>query len=101
MNLRNMFGAVLLVLAISAVVVCKRQRATLADCQEILDRLVELELRERGFRDPVLLERRRQELRRVLEPDLRECQGKPISSGALACVRAAPNPEQISHRCLR
>jgi hypothetical protein len=101
MNLRNMSFAVLLVLALSSAVGCKRQRATLADCQEILDRLVELEMRERGFRDPVLLEHRRQELRRVLEPDVRECQGKPISSGALACVRNAPNPEQISHHCLR
>lgn len=101
MNLRNMSFEVLLVLALTGAVGCKRQRATLADCQEILDRLVELEMRERGFRDPVLLERRRQELRRVLEPDVRECLGKPISSGALACVRTAPNPEQISHHCLR
>jgi hypothetical protein len=60
-----------------------------------------MQLRERGFRDPVLLERRRQELRRVLEADVRECQGKPISSGALACVQNAPNPEQIIHHCLR
>jgi hypothetical protein len=101
MSLRNIFRAGLLILALSAGVGCKRQRATLADCREILDRVVELEMRERGFRDPVLLERKRQELRRVLEPDVYECQGKPISSGALACVRTAPNPEQISHHCLR
>jgi hypothetical protein len=80
---------------------CSRHRATDADCAEILDRIVELELAERGFRDPALVELKKDELHRVLAPDVKQCQGRALPTGALACVRAARSVEEISHRCLK
>ena len=80
---------------------CNGNPATDQDCAGILDRIVELEVRERGFRDPVLLERKQVDLRRLLGPELRQCQGKRLKPGALACVQQAASTEQISHACLR
>ncbi len=37
---------------------CHRERLTAQDCGLILDRITELELAERGFRDPELAARR-------------------------------------------
>jgi hypothetical protein len=80
---------------------CARERATLEQCQEILDRIVDLELRERGFRDPALERRKREEMRTLLAHELRRCQGRPLRESALTCVRRAKSNEELSHTCLR
>jgi hypothetical protein len=80
---------------------CGRTRASAADCEKILDRIVEIELQERGFRDQALADRKRRELRETLSAQLKECQGKQLKPGALACVAKAKSAEEISHECLR
>ena len=52
---------------------CHRHTATAADCRAILDRLVELELKEQGFHDPALVPRWQEELARRFDDDLRRC----------------------------
>lgn len=78
-----------------------RDRATAETCTEILDRIVEVELTEQGFRDPALTARKKEELRGRLGPELRRCQGRRLPIEALGCVRKAKNTEEISHTCLR
>ncbi len=90
---------VLVLVIFSAVVGCD-QRATSAQCESILDRIVELELIEQGYRDPVLAEQKRVQMRRELASQIRSCTGKAIRPSALACVRTAHSTEEISHRCL-
>jgi hypothetical protein len=80
---------------------CVLERATAEQCQEILDRIVDLELRERGFRDPALERRKRDEMHRLLAPDLRRCHGRPLPRSAMECVRKAQSNEELSHTCLR
>ncbi len=80
---------------------CKRERASAEACGEIFDRIVEVELQEQGFRDPVLARRKREELRGALGSELRRCEGRRLPAGALACVRTAKSTEEISHTCLR
>jgi hypothetical protein len=80
---------------------CRRQAATPEDCRAILDRIVELELHELGFRDPALAQRKADEARAALAPDLARCHGVRLRPGALDCVRQASTVEEISHRCLR
>jgi hypothetical protein len=91
----------LLIGLIPGAVGCRADRATAEDCGQVLDRIVELELTEKGFHDPALVDRKRQELRSLLQPELKQCQGQRLQPGALACVRQATSPEQISHQCLR
>ena len=78
---------------------CDGRRATREDCVSILDRVVDLELEERGFRDPALTARRRAEAERTHAADLAACEGKRMPRSAMACVRAATSSEELSHRC--
>ena len=80
---------------------CTGERATPPACRAILDRIVELELSERGFRDPVLLQRKQEELRVLLGDELRRCEGRRLPPDALVCIQTATNNEDLSHRCLQ
>jgi hypothetical protein len=80
---------------------CTSERAGPEACREILDRLVELELREKGFRDPALEEQKKREYRRLLASELRQCEDLHLPPGALGCVQQAKTAEALSHECLR
>jgi hypothetical protein len=89
--------AVWLAVALSG---CKRERATPELCGRILDRIVELELGERGYRDQVLVERKKAQLRVRFADELGRCVGRGVRAGARACIDKARHTEEISHRCL-
>ena len=80
---------------------CHRHVATAGDCRVILDRLVEMELKESGYRDPSLVPRWQEELARRFDDDLRHCQTIQVGDDLMACVRAARNPEDIAHQCVK
>ncbi len=80
---------------------CHSERASLQTCTEILDHLIELELRERGYRDPELARRKKRELATRFAPDLERCRGRLVRHDALECIARAKNTEEIGHRCLR
>lgn len=80
---------------------CHRERMTAQDCGLILDRITELELAERGFRDPALAVRRKGEMRARLKGELDACVGRSVSRGAMDCALAAPSTEDLTQRCLR
>lgn len=80
---------------------CHQHRATAADCNAILTRIVQIELREQGFRDPALVDRKRAELQQRFATDLAACEGRPITADAMSCVQQAKSAEEISHTCLR
>jgi hypothetical protein len=80
---------------------CHRERLTAQDCGRILDHITELALAERGFRDPVLAARRKDEMRTRLKGELDECVGLRVRSGAIKCALASPTTEDLTQRCLR
>jgi hypothetical protein len=80
---------------------CRAGRAGDADCEVIVDRIVELELHSRGYRDPELAARRSRELVRLLQPELTQCRGMRLPERAMACVAAARSADEINHDCLR
>ena len=80
---------------------CHRHVASAADCRAVLDRLVELELKESGYRDPSLAPRWQSELARRFEADLRRCQTLRVRDDLSSCLSLAQNPEEIAHRCLK
>lgn len=87
--------------AAAAVGGCHRHIASSGDCRAILDRLVEMELRESGYRDPTLAPRWQQELARRFEADLRRCQTLRVRDDLSGCLRVAQSPEEIAHHCLK
>jgi len=80
---------------------CHRERLTAQDCGLILDRITDLELAQRGFRDPALAARRKGEMRARLKGDLDSCVGRRVRTGALDCALTSPTMEDLSQRCLR
>jgi hypothetical protein len=80
---------------------CSGRRATEGDCQAILDRLVDIELREEGYMDPALSERWHATARTRFAAELAACRERRLPEGALACVARATTAEEVAHRCLR
>jgi hypothetical protein len=93
--------AIVTLLALADVGGCGRERATPEVCGQIVDRIVEVELAEQGFRDEALALRKKTEMRHMFDADLRRCAGGKLRAGALTCVRNAKTTEEISHVCLR
>ena len=80
---------------------CRRHRMTAVECGQVLDRIVSLELAERGFRDPALAARRQRELRDRFADELSSCTGRRARADVSACVQNAHSAEEIGHGCLR
>ena len=77
------------------------ERATASDCTFIFDRLVDLQLEKRGFRDPALRARKQRELRDRFRVEIDQCEGHRLPSGARDCVAKARTVEEVSKKCLR
>ncbi len=80
---------------------CRGEPATAADCREILDRIVSLELAEQGYRDVALTQRKQEVFAQRYAAELARCEGVRLPAGARECVARAGSSEQISHECLR
>jgi hypothetical protein len=92
-----LLGLVAASLSLSA---CHRRPASIEDCHAVLERLVDLELSESGYRDPVLRTRWQQDLGRRFAPDLERCRGLTVRHDLRACLASARTPEEVTHRCL-
>jgi len=98
-------------LAASGIVVCLfasgcGHPATEAECQIIVERIVELELKAQHVTDPEEVAKRRGESLGISsdggKPEFLEgCVGKHITERALACVRRAETASEITDRCLQ
>lgn len=76
-------------------------RATEEDCKLIVDRMIEVQLDAQKVTDPD--ERRRQKdimTDRTTGVDMKECLGRRVTNGMLACVRGAKTQVEIQS-CLR
>ena len=93
-------SSLLLVAALTTSVGCGRHRATQTDCAPVLDRLVELELTESGYRDPIVRARWQADLRRRLSTDLERCRGLMVRNRLRRCLPTAKDAEDIAHQCL-
>lgn len=76
--------------------------ATEQDCERIIDRIVELELKEQGIKDPKLIEQRKADTRQQKREELLAgCVGKRISDSAMTCIDNAESSRDITEKCLR
>lgn len=89
----------LLALAALAGAGCTR-KATEADCQLIVDRLVELELRAQKTTDPSAIQKKQEVIRGTMKEELKDCTGRRVSDGMMACVKTADAPEAVL-ACIR
>jgi hypothetical protein len=71
------------------------RKATQADCDLILDRYVEVQLRAMNVNDPVTITKRETEMRAEMKDELRDCVGKRVTDSMLGCVKKAQTNEEI------
>jgi hypothetical protein len=77
--------------------------ATERECQEIADRVTELELKASPVgRDPETAKEQLERTRSwVKESQLKSCVGRRITDKAMDCVRTATKAEEITDACFR
>jgi hypothetical protein len=97
--MRTVLGGVVLLPSLLTLGGCGR-RATAADCQLIVDKSVELQMREMSHGDVLSIEKREKEVRGELESEMKSCEGRNVTEHMLSCVRSA-NTRQALDECLR
>jgi hypothetical protein len=80
--------------------------ASEAECQTIVERIVELELRAQNITDPAEVAKRKSESLGMTDGGtntdlLKGCIGKHITDRAIGCVRDAKSASEITERCLQ
>lgn len=77
--------------------------ATAQECEEIADRVTELELASSpAGRDPDTAKEQLERTRSwVKESQLKSCVGRRITDRAMQCVRGAKKAQEITDRCFR
>ena len=76
--------------------------ATREECDQIIDKVVELELRGQNINDPAVVAQRKVETRNKLGAELlKKCEGRKMTDGTMACVKSATSYDDIENRCLR
>ena len=88
-------------LAASALIAACGRKATAEDCQLILDRSVELQMKEMRDAEANAIASRQEVLRLELAADIKEhCTGRHMTDATMNCVREAATPDQLEE-CIR
>ena len=76
------------------------RRATELDCQLIVDKSVELQLRETNQTSPEAIEKREEQVRAELQDEIKSCEGRRVTEKTLTCVHSASTTQELD-KCLR
>jgi|CZKU01.1.fsa_nt_gi hypothetical protein len=76
------------------------RRATQLDCQLIVDKSVELELRLTNQTSPDAIQKREEQVRGELQDEMKSCEGRRVTEQTMACVHAATTAQELD-ACLR
>lgn len=76
--------------------------ASEAECEIIMDRVIELKLKTQNVTDPAKVEVRKAETKEKLRGELmQKCVGRKVTDAAIACIKTAQSEEDIEKKCLR
>lgn len=84
---------------LAGVAACGR-KATVADCQLIVDQNVAVQMRAMNVGDPAVIAKKQAELKSELKGELKECVGRRVSDAMMNCVKATQTVDEIAS-CLR
>jgi hypothetical protein len=76
------------------------RRATVADCRLIVDKSVELQMKEMSHNDVAAIAERERQVRAALEDQIRSCESHRVTAKTMACVREASTTKELD-TCLR
>lgn len=87
-------------LALASCVCGCGRRATAADCQLIVDKSVELQMKEMSETNAAAIAEREKHIREELEDQIQSCQARHVTDRTMACVKGATSTQELE-RCLR
>jgi len=90
----------MLVLVASVALFGCGRHATTADCELIVDRMVEVKLKAKNITDPDTIAKMKADLRKDADADMQGCVGRRITDSAMACIKKADTQDAII-KCLR
>ena len=93
-------AAALVSLAVACSLAGCGRRATEADCQLIVDKSVELQMKEMSETDAATIAERETHIRSELDEQIQSCQSRRVTDRTIACVKAATATQELD-RCLR
>lgn len=70
--------------------------ATEDECKALFDKSVEVEMRELAKADDVVIAKKKEELRKGFEADLKACIGKRVTDSSMNCVRKATTAAELT-----
>lgn len=70
--------------------------ATDEECKALFDKSVEVEMRELAKADEVTIAKKKEELRKGFESDLKACVGKRVTDSSMNCVRKATTAAELT-----
>ena len=76
------------------------RRATHADCQLIVDKSVELGMKEMSLTSEPAIRKREERVREELQAQIASCEGLRVTDRMMGCVRVASTSKELD-RCLR
>jgi hypothetical protein len=76
------------------------RKATAADCQLIVDKSVELQMKADSETDPAAIKEREKRIRGALEDEIKACETRRVTEKTMACVQAAASTQELQ-QCLR
>jgi hypothetical protein len=97
----NRSGLAFVALATAAATVggCGR-RATESDCQLIVNKSVELQMKEMSLTNASAVQKREEQVRAELQGEIEACEGRRVTGKTMTCVQAATSSQELD-RCLR
>lgn len=98
-SLRCLRSPGLLVALVVSLAACGR-KATEADCQLIVDRSVELQMKEMEKAEREAIEKRQLQLRKELEGEMKDCVGRRVTEKMMTCVRGAKSSDDLE-KCVK
>jgi hypothetical protein len=76
------------------------RKATAADCELIIDRNVDVQMRAMHIDDAPTIAKKQDELRAQMKDDLKDCEGRRVTDKMMTCVRNAQTGDEVTE-CLR
>lgn len=93
-------NAALLCAASSLLSIGCGRKATSADCELIIDRNVEVQMRAMHIDDEPTIAKKQEELRAQFKDDMKDCEGRRVTDKMMSCVKNAQTADEVTE-CLR
>jgi hypothetical protein len=76
------------------------RKATEADCNLIINRNVEVQMKAMHIDDAPTIAKKQDELRAQMKDDLKDCEGRRVTDKMMSCVGSAQTGDEVTE-CLR